>query len=124
MTKEQEEAIEIVKKYLNFNEICGTRNFKDALDTVLSMLKENSAEIEKKNTELAEKNAEIEKKDEIIDLMADYIFQNIDVEEDICNSVCVECKQETAQDITCINCIKQYFNCIKQYFERKATNNG
>ena len=55
----------------------------------------------------------INKKDKIIDLMAEFIFQNIDVEEDICNSTKVECKQETAQDITCIN-------CIKQYFERKS----
>ena len=39
MTKEQEEAIEIVAKYLNFNEICGTRNFKEAIETVLNMLK-------------------------------------------------------------------------------------
>ena len=31
------------------------------LETVLNMLKENSAEIEQKNTELAEKSAEIEK---------------------------------------------------------------
>lgn len=54
-----------------------------------------------------------DKKDKIIDLMAEYIFQNVDVEEDICNSAYVECTQETAQDITCIN-------CIKQYFERKS----
>lgn len=30
------------------------------LETVLNMIKENSAEIQQKNTELAEKNAEIE----------------------------------------------------------------
>lgn len=35
----EEEAIEIVKKYLNFNEICGTRNFKEALEIVLNILK-------------------------------------------------------------------------------------
>ena len=87
----------------------------EAIETVLSMLKENSAEIEKKNTELAEKNAEIERLNRKINLMADYIFQNIDVEEDVCNSAFIECKQEVAQDITCIN-------CIKQYFERKAKN--
>ena len=49
MIKEEEKAIEIVAKYLNFNEICGTRNFKEALETVLSMLKEKDKEIEKKN---------------------------------------------------------------------------
>ncbi len=46
MIKEEEKAIEIVAKYLNFNEICGTRNFKEALETVLSMLKEKDAKIE------------------------------------------------------------------------------
>ena len=49
------------------------------------------------------------KKDKIIDGMTKYIFQNVDVEEDICNSAYVECTQETAQDITCISCIRQYF---------------
>ena len=57
---------------------CGLSNndFKDDIEllkTVLSMLKENSAEIEQKNTELAE----IEKKDKIIDLMARTISNNI-----------------------------------------------
>ena len=59
MTKEEEKAIEIVAKYLNFNEICGTRNFKEALETVLSMLKE--------------KDTEIEKKDKIIDLITEFL---------------------------------------------------
>ena len=132
MTKEQ--AIKICNKIIQQNNeiVKQTRLNKDinamqltancdneslAIETVLSMLKENSAEIEQKNTELAEKNAEIERLNRQIDLMAEYIFQNVDVEEDICNSAYIECTQETAQDITCIN-------CIKQYFERKATNNG
>ena len=42
------------------------------LETVLNMLKENSAEIEQKNTELAEKNAEIEKLKKVLD--EKYIF--------------------------------------------------
>ena len=58
MIKEEEKAIEIVAKYLNFNEICGTRNFKEALETVLSMLKEKDAKIEhleeKRNNQKAE----------------------------------------------------------------------
>ena len=44
----------------------------EAIETVLSMLKHNSAEIEKKNTELAEKNAEIEKLKKVLD--EKYIF--------------------------------------------------
>ena len=58
---------------------------------------------------MTKEQEENKKKDKIIDLMADFIFQNIDVEEDICNSAFIKCKQETGQDITCINCIKQYF---------------
>lgn len=76
MTNEQE-AIEIVYKYLNFNEICGTRNFKDALETVLSMLKEKDTEIEKLQSELNKENkrcmilANNDKfKEQIIDLIA------------------------------------------------------
>lgn len=46
---------------------------EETIETVLSMLKQNSAEIEQKNTELAEKNAEIEKKDKQIDYMIDWI---------------------------------------------------
>ena len=42
------------------------------LETALNMLKENSAEIEQKNTELAEKNAEIEKLKKVLD--EKYIF--------------------------------------------------
>ena len=112
MTKEQE-AIEYIRKRIkvcNENaDICDDNNFDEEatylieesymLETVLSMLKE--------------KDKEMEKKDKIIDLMAEYIFQNVDVEEDICNSAYVECTQETAQDITCIS-------CIRQYFERKS----
>lgn len=52
MTKEQ--AIEIISKYLNFNEICGTRNFKEAIETVLSMLKEKDKEIEEKQDKIYE----------------------------------------------------------------------
>ena len=52
MTKEEEKAIEIVAKYLNFNEICGTRNFKEALETVLNMLKEKDKELEKKDKQI------------------------------------------------------------------------
>ena len=122
---EQEKAIE------NLTDLLKQRNEKEVkittfdlfgnIETVLNMLKEKDKEIEKykylyqkalDNTIKADReNIKLKKQ---IDLMADYIFQNIDIEEDVCNSACVECTQETAQDITCIN-------CIKQYFEQKAT---
>ena len=110
MTKEQE-----VIKRLNFHKeyarLSSNRVVISETDseTVLSMLKENSAEIEQKNTELAEKNAEIEKKDKIIyEMIGSFI--DLGFGWDYCNN-----------DDKCINdCGK----CIEQYFERKATNNG
>ena len=101
MTKEEEKAIEIVAKYLNFNEICGTRNFKEALETVLNILKQNSAE-------LAEKSAEIEKKDKkdkIIDLMAERI-------EWLCKSNGILLDKEHDENFTQED--------IKKHFERKV----
>ena len=80
----------------------------NAIETVLSMLKENSAEIEQKNTELAEKNAEIEKKDKIIDLYIDKLAR--DEFDDCCQECCRECERD----------YDTLSNCIKQYFERKV----
>lgn len=137
MTKEQEKAIERCNELIkqeHANRI-GISN-QIAIETVLNMLKEKDREIEKlkkHNKELLRKlrnrvkevkelnkyslykkefktlNEQLKNKDQIIDLMAGFIFQNIDVEEDICDSAYVECKQELANDITCIKCIKQYF---------------
>lgn len=105
MTKEQGKAIEIISKYLNFNEICGTRNFKEALETVLNMLKE--------------KNKEIEKKNNIINLMAKYI-----------NYLSDELVQATGKNelefcdgnICCKDSNYSCEQCIKKYFERKVEN--
>ena len=75
MTKEQEEAIERCKKLTEteHSNWIGITNQK-AIETVLNMLKENSAEIHQKNTELAEKNAEIEKYKK---LLADNLARNL-----------------------------------------------
>ena len=79
-------------------------------ETVLNMLKENSAEILQKNTELAEKNAEIERLNRQIDLMAEEIEKG-DIEfTEYCNFKIV--------------CDRNCKGCIVKYFERKATNNG
>ena len=133
MTKEQEKAIERCKQIIKDNKeiikearkngdintiqlTASLDNDSLAIEIVLSMLQEKDKEIEKykylyqktlDNTIQADReNIKLKKQ---IDLMADFIFQNIDVEEDICNSAYIKCKQETGQDITCINCIKQYF---------------
>lgn len=116
----EEEAIEYIKrriKVCNENaDICDDNNFNEEatylreesymLETVLNMLKENSAEIQQKNTELAEKNAEIEKKDKIIDLMAEWLYED-----------------DTSFGYGKLKDINTSEK-IKQYFERKATNNG
>ena len=74
MTKEQE-AIENLENLSEYG-LCYTINEKiqEDIETVLNMLKENSAEIHQKNTELAEKNAEIEKYKK---LLADNLARNL-----------------------------------------------
>lgn len=134
MTKEQEEAIEYVqeqidyyKEQIKFIEAVDSdyydeeyelyKNRVKQFETVLSMLKQNSAEIEQKNTELAEKNAEIENKDKIIDLMAEYINHLSDElvqttgrnELEFCNgNKCCKDSEYSCEQ------------CIKQYYERKS----
>ena len=83
MTKEQEEAIERCKKLTEteHSNWIGITNQK-AIETVLNMLKENSAEIQQKNTELAEKNAEIEKyKKLLVDNLAKELNNSIKAKE-------------------------------------------
>ena len=83
MTKEQEEVINKLKKITNRQILYGNkfgitiegfRELQEDIETVLNMLKENSAEIHQKNTELAEKNAEIEKYKK---LLADNLARNL-----------------------------------------------
>lgn len=101
---------------------------KEAIETVLNMLKEKDREIEKlkkHNKELLRKlrnrvkevkelnkyslykkefktlNEQLKNKDQIIDLMAEYINE-IDVSEEICEG-------KTMCDENCKECIKQYF---------------
>lgn len=78
MTKEQE-AIERLNRIITTkfnNDYSIDSSDKEAIETVLNMTKQNSAEIQQKNTELAEKNAEIEKKDKQINFMANFINDN------------------------------------------------
>lgn len=119
MTKEQEEIINRLSKITNrqilYGNKCGItiegfRELQEDIDTVLNMLKENSAEIQQKNTELAEKNAVIERLNRQIDLMAEKIEKG-DIEfTEYCNFKIV--------------CDRNCKGCIVKYFERKATNNG
>ena len=124
MIKEEEKAIEIVAKYLNFNEICGTRNFKEALETVLSMLKENSAEIEQKNTELAEKNAEIERLKKFINYLQLKNIKDLDTKIYMANFINDNTPYtKDTKELENEEGIRTVDFTVK-YFERKATNNG
>ena len=147
MTKEQEEAIKFLELHTNFmGKLDKGRciripeeNFtktKESIKTVLNMLKEKEAEIEKYKKLLADNLAkylndsikakekadtdlddlhkgwkvELEKKDKMIDLMAyslaDYVMY---YEYDKCRSPLM---------------IKDKSEELKEYYERKATNDG
>ncbi len=157
MTKEQEEAISRLRKITNRQILYGNKfgitieGFKELqedIETVLNMLKENSAEIHQKNTELAEKNAEIEKYKK---LLADNLAKNLndsikakekantDLEflnlgwkteiekKDKIIDLYIDELVTNMFDRCCQECCREYEkdkdtlrNCIKQYFERKA----
>lgn len=109
MLKEKDEKIESLEKTLDKRFIYVTEA-RTVYARLMSLDKEDIVKNDLAlRNEIYQHIEDNDKKDKIIDLMAEYIFQNVDVEEDICNSAYVECTQETAQDITCINCIKQYF---------------
>lgn len=97
MTNEQREAIEYLKESVLIYKNTIPK-ISDAIDTVLSLIKEQQEEIEKK--------------DKQIDLMAEWISERCFYKDDYSNSC------EIMQD----SCSKEddCKHCIKQYFERKA----
>lgn len=140
MTKEQEETINRLEKLINIrknkagqikydNCICSTT----AIETILNMLKEKDAEINKykrKNKELSNQllkiykeqdnyNARIEKKDKMIELMT-LFMSNLDIDEEICKHQVRAFCDNKPEGVTLDVCAK----CIKQYFERKVENGG
>ena len=102
MTNEQREAIKICEHYKNILYACnyekGPERTGQAIETALSLIKEQQEEIEKK--------------DKQIDLMAEWISERCFYKDDYINSC------EIMQD----SCSKEddCKHCIKQYFERKA----
>ncbi len=114
MTKEQEEAIDRLRKITNRQILYGNkygitiegfREVQEDIETVLNMLKEKDAEIEQKN--------------EVLNRVYDFIWEN-----DCCRYFSKKhalCNQVLNFDSCLGNCKR---NCIKQYFERKATNNS
>lgn len=144
MTKEQEEAIEYLRKLHpkiywikpNGPLLEEDKVLKKAIETVLNMLKEKDAEIEKYKKLLADNLAkelnnsikakekadadlddldkgwkiELEKKDKMIDLFIDELVTNM------FDRCCQECCRECEKDRDTLR------SCIKQYFERKLEN--
>lgn len=117
MTKEQEEAIERLNKYLIADKSnIYTRIRVNDLETVLNMLKEKDKYIKDANDITTEMSndikkliLEIEKKDKMIDLMTKYWQSGL--------AICENC----------INIVENYDKekckqCIKQYFKRKVEN--
>ena len=144
MTKEQE-AIERLNRIITTkfnNDYSIDSSDKEAIETVLNMLKEKDKEITDLKQALARNIAknftssmkesakskddlemlnkgwqiELEKKNKQIDLMAEYIV-SLDIEEDICVKTgrLNECDSIALGE--CENCIKQYF---KELAERKS----
>ena len=123
MTYEEGKAIERLNRFKAIK-VLYTKTFamtteqlkviQEDIETVLSMLKENSAEIEQKNTELAEKNAEIEKKDKIIDLMLKAMDKIQDPQ------VCKYCDNKINLNHGYCTDAGKCKKGIKQYFERKS----
>jgi hypothetical protein len=145
MIKEQDKAIERCNKLIEteHSNWIGITNQK-AIETVLNMLKEKEAEIEKYKKLLADNLAknlndsikakekantdleflnlgwkiELEKKDKIIDLILDKLNQGRNVFENSEIKEIIEIYEEikSTSDLRGIELRK---NCIKQYFERK-----
>lgn len=146
MTKEQDKAIERCNKLIEteHSNWIGITNQK-AIETVLNMLKEKEAEIEKykkllvdnlarelnnsikakekADTDLDDLNkgwqVELEKKDKMIDLMAEYI-SDLDIDEEICKHQVQAFCDNKPEGVTLDVCAK----CIKQYFEKQVKEKG
>lgn len=130
MTKEQEEAIEYLRKLHpkiywikpNGPLLEEDKVLKKAIETVLNMLKEKDADIAEykniieagiinaaKDELVEEKNKEIEKKDKMIDLMSELIARKPGSRIEICHNM--QCDKKVAKECKI---------CTKQYFERKV----
>lgn len=117
MTNEQREAIEYLKESVLIYKNTIPK-ISDAIETVLSLIKEQNKKIEDREKSLHDEilenydkqellNKQLKQKDKQIDLMAELIGQDMmcirpEIE---CNKMTHDCK-----------------DCIKQYFERKAEN--
>ena len=86
MNKEEKEAIEYLKKYIEW-ETCGERSLETDIETVLNL---------------------IQKQEKIIDKMAEYINE-LDIDEDICTKNVINPQLCNEEYSNCKECIKEYF---------------
>lgn len=104
MTNEQREAIKICEHYKNILYACnyekGPERTGQAIETALSLIKEQQEEIEKKDKQ-------IDLMAEMIDELSEYYTRYHGKNNEFCKEIRIE------KDIDCRD-------CIKQYFERKA----
>jgi len=154
MTKEQEEVINKLRKITNRQILYGNkfgitiegfRELQEDIETVLNMLKEKEAEIEKykkllvdnlakelnnsikakekANTDLEDLNIgwqlELEKKDKMIDLIIDFFYK---LTQESPGTTIHYLEKNGFDTSKCNNCSpgNDCRKCFKQYFERKA----
>ena len=133
MIKEQDKAIERCNKLIEteHSNWIGISNQK-AIETVLNMLKEKDAEIEKlkeENKNIMKLNAnmskrhlndifKIKKKDKMIDLMAGFMLGGL--KDFAFNAICKKGKCVYELKDNRPTKFRQCKNCIKEFFARKA----
>lgn len=131
MTSEQEKAIKRLEKRIKDNEDYKTTQVwltddVSAVYTVLNMLKEKEAEIEKLKKDFKivdEECSRLERKeakqDKIIEVMT-LFMSNLDIDEEICKHQVQAFCDNKPEGVTLDVCAK----CIKQYFEKQAKEKG
>lgn len=114
MTKEQQEAVEMLIFIKEHNTLIGfKKGYREEIaQTLINLIQEQQDTILQQEFVINEIGEEIEKKDEIIDKMADCISSNLRMDE------CSDCCEIT--QIKLDKCNFMCNECLKQYFERKV----
>lgn len=132
MTKEEKEAINNIKVFIRSirsdltEESEDNQKLANDIETLLSMLKEKEAEIEKLKKDFKivdEECSRLERKeakqDKIIEVMT-LFMSNLDIDEEICKHQVQAFCDNKPEGVTLDVCAK----CIKQYFEKQAKEKG
>ena len=116
MIKEQREAIELAKEFtkMDFSNKMGWTGYYDAelkelsqaIDTVLSLIKEQQKEIEKYKSLYGKALSDLVKSDKQIELMADFMYKTGTGRRALS---CMFRQNDECNENGCRYCIKQYF---------------